>query len=122
MVLLAVGVSKLLAQAVPGMDGLAALVGNLGVVAVLVWHLWYITAHAQPRMLKDFADELEKIREARELERQASAKETSELRAMLITYLQGMRSAVHDVRDTAQTAINKVALEQLQKSQREETH
>jgi len=130
-VLLVVAAVRIIAQSVAGMDGLGTLIGNLGVVAVLVWHLWYITTQAQPKMLKDFADQLEKIRLAREeerkatdrdhdKEREASARETAELRAMLIQILQGMRTAVHDVKDTAQSAINKVTLEKLQQTQRDQ--
>lgn len=113
----AVGGYRILGQANPSvMEGIGALVGSLGVVAVLVWFLWYNTTHAQPTMVKTFSEEIAKIRAEREAERKAAALETAELRAMFVQYLQGMRSAVHDTRDTAQQAINKIALTKLEQA------
>lgn len=117
------GALRVFAQAPPAqadlpLNGLGTVVSSVGIVGVLIWHLWYITTHTHPQMLKDFALELAKLRDDREEERAAAAKETAELRAMFIQHLQSMRTAVHDVKDTAQTAINKVALEKLQRDQK----
>ena len=94
--------------------GIASLIGNLGVVGILVWHLWYHTTHSYPRMMDKFADEVEKIRAAFSHEQVESRNyhehQTNELRSMLIQSMQAMRTAVHDVRDTAQTAINASAV------------
>lgn len=48
-----------------------------------------------------FTDESEK-------QRQLFDRKTTELQNMLMSTLQAMRTAVHDVRDTAQVAINKI--------------
>ena len=122
---------KLFAQAtpVPAIDpGLGSLIGNLGVVVVLAWFLYYTTTKSQPDMLKQFAAENEKSRAEREAERISDEKESNawrgakeremnELRSMLIQSLQDsaltrqdMRIAVHDVKDTAQTAVNQAAV------------
>lgn len=111
-------------QAGPSIDpGFASLLGNLGVIGVLVWHLWYHTTKGYPNVVatfaaeaekqrKVFADEMQAERLERKLERDQSARELAEMRGMLINVLQGMRTAVHDVKDTAQTAINRAAAAQ----------
>jgi hypothetical protein len=124
-VLVAGTLLKILGQAAPTMDpGIGTLVGNLGIMGVLVWHLWYHTTHSYPKMLERFTAEQDAQRklflteqsEQRSLfakeqadARAFTARETGELRAMLIQNLQAMRTAVHDVRDTAQTAMLKKA-------------
>lgn len=120
---------KLFAQVPsPAIDpGLGSLIGNLGVVVVLAWFLYYTTTKSQPDMLARFAAENEKSRQERETERISHEKEAGawrvsheqqmdELRSMLIQALQDsartrkdMRDAVHDVKDTANTAIVKAA-------------
>src|SRR5688572_16624391 len=105
---------KLLAQS-PVIDpGVGALIGNVGIVGILVWHLWYHTTHSYPKMLDKFGLEVEQMRktfqqeqrEAREHDerekkeqREHAERQANELRAMLIQNLQAMRTAVHDVRD-----------------------
>ena len=93
--------------------GLVSLFGNLGVMSVLVWHMWYHTTRTYPTMLDRFAAELEKVREAFILEQTRSRDfhraENTELRNLLIANLQVHRAAVHDVRDTAQSALGQVA-------------
>lgn len=115
--------------------GIGSLIGNLGIMGVLVWHLWYHTTHSYPKMLDKFAEEQklsresfdlaidrqekiflaeqEKMREAFDralaTQRAHDAKEQAELRAVMIQTLQAMRTAVHDVRDTSQQTMNKVA-------------
>lgn len=37
------------------------LVGNLGIVGVLVWHLWYHTTHSYPAMQRQYAEQAEKL-------------------------------------------------------------
>lgn len=121
--------SLLLAQAPapapPILDtGLGTLLGNLGIMGVLVWHMWYHTTKTYPMMLdkfsaevgemrKSFANEQTALRAAFLTEqaaaRDSSARETAELRNMLFQNLQAMRTAVHDVKDTAQTAINRAS-------------
>lgn len=54
----------LLAQAgpeMPALDGWGAIVGQLGVVAVLVWYLYYTTTVAFPRMAQSHADQTQKL-------------------------------------------------------------
>lgn len=107
---------KLFAQSgTPTIDpGMGSLIGNLGIMGVLVWHLWYHTTHSYPKMIDKFATEQEKARvlfqtEQREL-RESNAREQNELRNMLIQTMSAMRTAVHDVKDTANTAITKATL------------
>lgn len=92
--------------------GLGSLVGNIGIVGILVWHLWYHTTHSYPRMMDAFRQEIESIRQraAEDLAavRDSFHKEQGETRAMLIETLQAMRRAVHDVRDTAQATVRMV--------------
>lgn len=109
--------------------GIGSLIGNIGIVGILVWHLWYHTTHSYPKMLDKFSEEVEKIRVSfqreqqeqrnhdqaqREADRSHDEKEKSELRSMLIQNLQAMRTAVHDVRDTAQAAVIKAAAQTAQ--------
>jgi hypothetical protein len=115
--------APLLAQAAPPIldPGLSSLIGNLGVVGVLIWHLYYST-QASPRMLDKFAAEAAQQREANRADREAdralfrqeqeslrqqSAREMDSLRAMLMENLRESRRAVHDIRDVAQTVVAK---------------
>jgi hypothetical protein len=126
----------LLGQTGPLLDpGIGSVIGNVGIVGILVWHLWYHTTHSYPKMLAQFAAEQQLLRDANAKEqkelrdifdrvqeanrrafleeqrllREHTAKETDELRRMLLQTMQAMRVAVHDVKDTAQTTMNKVA-------------
>lgn len=45
----------------PAFDGWGAIVGQLGVVAVLVWYLYYTTTVAFPRMSQSHADQTQKL-------------------------------------------------------------
>jgi hypothetical protein len=115
---------KIFAQSAPPMidPAIGTLLGNLGIMGVLVWYLWYDTTKSRPKMLDKFSEEQEKIRQTFATEQQAlrltfaaeqsalrdaNAKETRELRAMLIETMKGFRTAVHDVKDTANQAILK---------------
>lgn len=95
-------------------SGITMLVGNLGIMGVLVWHLWYHTTHSYPSMLEKFSLELKLMREAFQREQDRSREhcgaEVSAIRDMLIQTLQSMRTAVHDVKDTAQVVMNKVTM------------
>lgn len=95
----AITVMRLVGQIDPGVT---QLVGNLGVIGVLIWYLWHSTTHSYPRMQAAFSQEMER-------QRTAHASEMAEMRQMLMTALQGMRTAVHDVKDTAHGAILKTA-------------
>ena len=103
---------------------IGAIVGQLGVVGVLVWYLWYKTARADPKKDEHHSKEIEALRLAfaaeREADREANkeeiktqrdadAQEKRELRSMVVQMAASMRTAVHDVRDTAQQTITKVA-------------
>ena len=101
----------LLGQAVPSIDpGIGSLIGNLGIVGILVWYLYYHTTHTYPQMLDKFSRVEEAIRAAhskeQEEERRLHAAEQAALRTMLLQTMHSMRSAVHDFKDTA----NKVVL------------
>lgn len=115
--------------------GLGTLLGNVGIMGVLIWHLWYHTTVAQPKILGSFREEMEKVRQENATERAAeraayateraaeraafateqqqtreyAEREKAELRAMLLQNMTATRVAVHDVRDTAQVMMNKVA-------------
>lgn len=119
------GVASLFGQVTALDPGLSSLIGNMGIMGVLVWHLWYHTTHSYPKMMDKFSSEAEKLRGAFQTELQSlretfrqeqtdqraySTRESAELRSMLIQTLQSMRTAVHDVKDTAQTAINRATL------------
>jgi hypothetical protein len=119
---------------VPTFD-IGSLLGNVGIVGVLVWYLWYHTTHTHPAMLKQFGEEAERLRNAFLKEqsdaraafvqeqqearaafireqtdyRAHSEKQTDELRRMLMTNMSAMRNAVHDVRDVAHVAVTKAA-------------
>jgi hypothetical protein len=97
---------------------LGTLIGNLGIMGVLVWHLWYHTTHSYPQMLSKFTEEVDKLRDAfqreQEAQRSFASRETAELRNMLIQNLQAMRVAVHDVKDTAQSVMSQSALTRAQ--------
>lgn len=118
--------------------GLADWVGNIGIVGVLIWHLYY-SSQAMPKMLDAFSKEAAAQREANRVDREAeresnrvqreadramfrqeqealrshSSKETAELRGMLIRSFEEGRRAVHDMRDTAQQVVNQVAAKQI---------
>jgi hypothetical protein len=122
-----IGSAAVLAQTVPqvidpGFGGFIGSLGNLGVVGILVWHFWYNHTHTNPHMVDmlsanvekhvaGFGDQTERLREAFAREqnelREHNSRETGELRSMLIQNLNEMRRAVHDVKDTAQLAMNK---------------
>ncbi len=104
--------------------GVGSVIGNVGIVGILIWHLWYHTSHSYPRMLERFAAEQQSLRDAfskeqeairhafleeQRMHREHTSRETMELRNMLIETLRGMRVAVHDVKDTAQVAVTKAA-------------
>lgn len=59
------------------------------------------------RMREVFEKQLDRLREYSEKERQQSAKESAELRGVMLEMSRNMRIAVHDVKDTANTAILK---------------
>lgn len=116
--------------------GLGTLIGNIGIMGVLVWYLWYDTTKSRPKMLDKFGEEQEKIRTAFAAEqhalrmafateqaalRDANAKETRELREMLIETMRSMRTAVHDVKDTAQVAITQTAAADARERQQRNT-
>jgi hypothetical protein len=127
---------KVFGQTAPALDpGLVGLIGNLGIVGVLIWHLYH-TTQSHPKMLERFSVEADRMRaeSAREQQEARAAfareqaesrasflgeqkaqrdffnKEMAEMRTMLISTLTAMRSAVHEVKDTANTAINQKAL------------
>jgi hypothetical protein len=106
---------RLLGQASPIVDpSISTLVGNIGVIGVLIWFLYYHTTHSYPQMMAKFAEEVEKLRESFEAEQQKQRdyyeRETANLRQMLIENMKAMRNAVHDIKDTAQTAMYQKAL------------
>ena len=113
---------------------IGALVGNLGIMGVLVWHLWWTTTRTYPEMLAKFQSETSAMREAfdreqaelrgvfdreqrtmrdaflaeQKAQRDHNSQVQSELRTVLIQHMQAMRTAVHDVKDTAQVTLNKI--------------
>lgn len=93
---------------------LSALIGNLGVIGVLIWHLWYHTTKAQPEMLRNFTAALKEGVDSHEREQKATrefhAKEMAEMRVMFLQALASFRTAVHDVKDTAQVVVTRTAL------------
>lgn len=100
-----------------GVDpGLVTLIGNLGVVGVLVWHLYH-TTQAQPKASKEslerFSQELKEIRQdyqaATERLQATHDREIERLTSMLLDNLREYRRAVHDTREVAQQAINQTA-------------
>jgi hypothetical protein len=100
-------------------DGIVALVGNMGIMGVLVWHLWYHTTHSYPRMLDTFTKELGHMREAFVSEQNATRsfhdRQSTELRSMLIQNMNSMRTAVHDIKDTAQAVVSRQDLAKMDK-------
>lgn len=117
---------KLLAdgELAPGMTG---LIGNLGIMGVLVWHLWYHTTKTYPNMLTQFKQEQEESRNTflkeqdqsraaflreQQMLRDHCHDELTELRGMVIQTLTSMRVAVHDVKDATQSAILKDAVKE----------
>lgn len=59
------------------------------------------------RMRDIFEKQVEKMREATDKERQHSARETAELRGVMLEMARNMRVAVHDIKDSANAAILK---------------
>ncbi len=109
------GGAGVIGQMPGGIDiNIGTLVGNLGIVGVLVWHMWYHTTKTYPMMIDRFSVEAEKLRTTFEKEQEASRrsaeKEMTEMRSMLMQNLTATRTAVHDVRDTAQGVINRIAV------------
>jgi hypothetical protein len=127
----------LLAQVTSIEPGMAGLFGNVVTAGVLAWYVIYDVRVRTPAMLAAFAAQLEENRRTFR-EEQASTrqsfllvveslrtsfhaeqmairnhcdKESTELRNMLIDNLKAYRTAVHDVRDTAQTLISQKAVE-----------
>lgn len=124
-------------QTSPVLDpGLANLVGNLGVVAVLVWYVIYDVRVRTPSMMATFAKEQEAsriafhteqtaIRAAFAIEQQALRtqynQEIAEYRQMLRESLHSMRNAVHDVKETAQVVVTRQDIQRLEQNQRDNT-
>ena len=112
---------RLFAEATPSIDpGLSTLLGNAGVIGVLVWYLWYDTTKSRPLMLEKFTKEQEELRQLFSDEqensrntftaeqramRESHERETAKLRDMLIESLKAMRTAVHDNRDIANQVV-----------------
>ena len=94
--------------------GIGSLIGNLGIMGVLVWHLWYHTTHSQPKMLDKFAAEQEKTRIAFATEQASSRAEhdrrMDQMQAMLMQALAATRTAVHDVKDTVNSVMLKAEI------------
>lgn len=116
---------KVLGQGPPLLDpGIGSLIGNIGIVGILVWHLWYHTTHSYPKMLERFSEEVERVRQQAAADlaavRDTFHAEQHETRTMLIQTLQAMRTAVHDVRDVAGATIHKVAAAAEQQRQERE--
>lgn len=112
--MLALPVAGQLAEGPLSLDpGLSNLISNIGVVGVLIWYLWYHTSKSYPQMVERFSNEAERMRDSYEKSLDSMrifyTSENTELRKMLIETFASMRTAVHDVKDTAQTSINKVA-------------
>ena len=119
--LIGTGTMRVLAQGSTSVDpGITSIVGNVGIMGVLVWYLWYHTTHSYPALLDKFAVETKQLRDSfaaetkelrdaftREQEklRADHARDVTELRNMLIRSAQAMRVAVHDVKDAANAAI-----------------
>lgn len=114
-----------LAQSTSVDPALGTLISNLGIMGVLVWHLWYHTTKSSPAMLEKFTTEQNNLRaifssEVKELRntfkceqdatRDRHQQELAQLREMLVQAIASMRVAVHDVRDTAQGVLSKQAL------------
>ena len=141
---------KLFAQQTPegNVDAnIGNLVGNLGIMGVLVWHLWYHTTRTYPEMLKNFREEATSLRQAFQeeqaesrqafLDEQARMRESflkeqkesrdhderiqAELRSLYIATAKEFRMAVHDTRDVAQVAINRQQVVQAQAAQEAQT-
>lgn len=104
---------KIMAQTgSPGLDAsIVGLVGNFGIMGVLVWHLWYHTTKSYPNMIDKFTVEQERMRQAHLKEQQElrdhCEKENSELRDMLLQNMHAARDAVHDVRNAVNTVVLK---------------
>jgi hypothetical protein len=129
-----VTLARLIGQSAGFDPAIGKLLGDLGYVGVLVWFLWYHTTHSYPQMMAKFAEEQKAMREAFEKEqaaqrlvfqqeqaaqREFASGENRELRNMLIENMRAMRSAVHDVKDTAQKVFTKadLAMEQMKQGQ-----
>lgn len=121
--------------------GIATLVGNVGVVGVLIWYLWFSTTKTLPRLTKTFTDEstlqrnafasaIEAMRMTFSQEqaamrqqfgieqsgmRQSHEREMSDYKKMLLDNMDAFRRAVHDVKNTADLAVKKRDLSSLEK-------
>lgn len=122
--------------------GIGSLIGNVGVMSVLIWYLWFNTTRTYPEMQRNFRDEARQARDAFVLEQQSSRQAflteqaqlresflreqresrshdervQAELRVMFSQLAEKFRLAVHDTRDIAQVSLNKVT-EQALKAQ-----
>lgn len=66
------------------------------------------------RMRSVFESQQDKLREHAERERQNSARELAEMRNVMMEMAKNMRTAVHDIKDTANVAIQKSSAAELQ--------
>lgn len=93
--------------------GLSALIGNLGVIGVLIWHLWYHTTKSQPLMLERFAAEQKEMRLAFERDKKEQQdvheRQLTRLQEMFVQTLTAFRTAVHDFRDATGAAVLQTA-------------
>jgi hypothetical protein len=98
---------------------LGNLMSNLGIIGVLVWHLWYHTTKGYPQMLQAFSVENAKMRDtfegAMRADRELFREEQRETRAMFLQSVTAMRTAVHDVKDTAQAVITNDAVQKVKR-------
>jgi hypothetical protein len=114
---------------------LGAIINSLGVTGVLVWHFWYHTTKSYPELQRKAADQVaaaqdksvlivEKLRDAFEKEtreqREYYGGQIRELQALVLQLGQAMRTAVHDVKDTANAAILKTTAVEARRTRGEE--
>lgn len=128
----------LFAENTPGLDALGGGSGWIGaglLGAVLAW-LMFKHLPAKDQQLKDLVDvyvaerahdrtEVTDLRGTfaleQKLQREAHARQMNEMQALLLQTIKEMRTAVHDVKDTANTAILKTAVADERDRQRKET-
>lgn len=102
---------------------IATLIGNVGIMGVLIWHLYWTTTRTYPDMLAKFQSETASMRsvfheEQEEMRgvfdreqramRETHARELAEMRVLVVSVSENARKAVHDMRDAGQTTLNKV--------------
>lgn len=102
---------------------IATLVGNVGIMGVLIWHLYWTTTRTYPDMLAKFQSETALMRDAFHEEqaelrgvfdreqrsmRDQHTRELAEMRTLIVTVSENARKAVHDMRDAGQVTLNKV--------------